>query len=149
MNPLADTILICDRINRYLLDAISDEQLKVKVDKSKTPVGHFCHIHNVRLMWIKAIVGSCEITQLDEKSSSREEISAGLKESGRVIADLVADASEKGVRIKGFKPTTESFVGYLCAHDSFHRAQIELALRQAGMPLSDKVAYGMWEWGVR
>lgn len=100
-------------------------------------------------MWIKSIDGVCELAKLDEKNAGRVEIAPSLEESGRVLAELVNQAIEKGERVKGFKPSTEAFVGYLCAHDSFHRAQIELALRQAGMPLSDKVAYGMWEWGVR
>lgn len=149
MNPLVETILISDRINRFLLDALDDHQLLAKVENSKTPTGHFCHIHNVRLMWIKAIAGSCELAKLEEKGSSRREISIGLEESAAQLAELVAEAINKGVRVKGFKPSTESFVGYLCAHDSFHRAQIELVLRQAGIPVNDKVAYGMWEWGVR
>ncbi|MFM9873692.1 MAG: DinB family protein [Fimbriimonadaceae bacterium] len=149
MHPLAETVLICDRINRYLLEAIDNEGLHVKVEKSKTPAGHFCHIHSVRLMWIKAIVGTCELAKLEVKSSSRSEIAASLEESARVLADLVDQAITKGERIKGFKPSTEAFVGYLCAHDSFHRAQIELALRQSGKTLPDNIAYGMWEWGVR
>jgi uncharacterized damage-inducible protein DinB len=149
VHPLAETVLICDRINRYLLEAIDDDALQLKVDQCKTPVGHFCHIHGVRLMWIKSIDGSCDLAKLDAKSSGRIEIAESLAASAQVLAELVDQAVERGERIKGFKPSTEAFVGYLCAHDSYHRAQITLALRQSGKSLPDKIAYGMWEWGAR
>lgn len=29
-----------------------------------------------------------------------------------------------------------------------HRAHVELALRQAGLAVTDKTAYALWEWGV-
>ncbi len=58
-------------------------------------------------------------------------------------------ALASGVRIKGFKPDTAAFVGYIIAHDSHHRGQIAMLARQAGFPLPKQVDFGMWEWGVR
>ena len=51
--------------------------------------------------------------------------------------------------MKNFKPHAAAFLGYLISHEANHRGHIELALRQAGIPLDDKIAYGQWEWGVR
>lgn len=54
-----------------------------------------------------------------------------------------------GGKIKGFRPHASAFLGYLVAHESYHQGEIGLILGQAGLPLDKKVAYGMWEWGVR
>jgi uncharacterized damage-inducible protein DinB len=149
MSPLAEAVLICDRINVYLLDSLDPADLILKSDKSKSVAGHLCHIHNVRLMWIRSILKECPLQKLDDKSATKEQIATSLPQSAQMLADIIDEAIAKGERVKGFKPSTEAFVGYLCAHDSFHRSQIELILRQNGKPLSDKIAYGMWEWGVR
>ena len=51
--------------------------------------------------------------------------------------------------MKGFKPHITAFLGYIIAHESHHRGQIALSLKQAGHALDRKVGYGIWEWGVR
>jgi uncharacterized damage-inducible protein DinB len=40
-------------------------------------------------------------------------------------------------------------VGYLCAHEGYHRGEIGVILHQAGDKLDQKTAFGLWEWGVR
>ena len=37
----------------------------------------------------------------------------------------------------------------MIAHDGYHWGEIGIALHEFGHPLDRKVAYGMWEWGVR
>jgi uncharacterized damage-inducible protein DinB len=37
----------------------------------------------------------------------------------------------------------------MISHESYHRAEIGIILTQSDHPLDKKVAYGMWEWGVR
>ena len=51
---LLDTWNIHDRINLYLLDAISPDALTaVSASKGRSVGEQFMHIHNVRLMWLK------------------------------------------------------------------------------------------------
>lgn len=150
MNALLETWDISARLNIYLLEAISDEQLGIKLTKGKSVLGNFTHIHNVRLMWLKASAPELMegLAKLEE-GVSREELISSLSASAAAIRTLIERAETPDGRIKGFKPHAAGFVGYMVSHETFHRTCIELALRQAGTPLSDKVAYGMWEWGVR
>ena len=45
---------INSRPNLYLLEAISSEQLDIKLVRGRAVLGNFAHILNVRRMWVKS-----------------------------------------------------------------------------------------------
>ncbi|AIE86153.1 DinB family protein [Fimbriimonas ginsengisoli] len=151
MEALLDTWRINDRINRYLLDSIPPEALATALSKGKSVSGNLTHIHNVRLMWLKAAAPDLHEgqTKFDKEPVDHAALTERITSSGMAIEELVRRAGTPDGKIKGFKPHAAAFVGYLIAHESFHRAMVEIALRQAGIPLDDKSAYGAWEWGSR
>ena len=152
-NHLLETWQIHDRINLYLLDAIGAESLASHSASKGRSVGEqFAHIHNVRLMWLKSAapdllagLNKVEPDRAGDKKILRE----SLTDSGRAIGTLLTKSLEAEGKIKGFKPHASAFLGYLISHESHHRGQIALSLKQAGVPLDKKTAYGIWEWGVR
>ena len=152
-DPLVETWAIHNRVHLYLLDAISDEGLSTALSpKSRADWALFAQIHNVRLMWLKASAPNLMegVDKLDTKAiGSRDSLRAALESSGKAIESLLELAAADGGRVKGFKPHSAGFLGYLISHESHHRGQIEWALRFAGQPLDDKISYGLWEWGVR
>lgn len=140
---------INNRIDLYLLAGIDEQAMYVKAQKGKAVAGHFTHIHNVRRMWLSAAAPElAEGVEKLEPDAPCVAISAALEASGAAIRELLRHGLESG-RIKSFKPSPAAFFGYMTAHEGFHRGQIELTLRQIGFPLDDKVAFGVWEWGVR
>lgn len=152
-NQLLETWQIHDRINLYLLDAIDPLSLDSHSASKGRSVGEqLAHIHNVRLMWLKSAapdllkgLNKIENTQASDKNLLRK----SLADSGKAINELLSQSLASGGKIKGFKPHVFAFVGYLISHESHHRGQIALTLKQAGKPLDKKIAYGIWEWGVR
>ena len=150
---LVDAWRIHDRINRYLLAAVPAEAMSaVSASRGRTVGEQFAHVHNVRLMWLKeAAPELLEGLQKVEKEAAgdAEGLRAALEASGQAVAALLARAVESGGRVRGFKPHAAAFLGYLVSHESHHRGQIALTLKQAGHPLDRKVAYGLWEWGSR
>jgi uncharacterized damage-inducible protein DinB len=152
-NQLIETWQIHDRINLYLLDAIDPASLDShSASKGRSVAEQFAHIHNVRLMWLKASapdllkgLAKIEGVQANDKKVLRK----SLIDSGSAISNLLAKSLETDGKVKGFKPHAAAFLGYLISHESHHRGQIALTLKQAGKPLDKKIGFGMWEWGVR
>jgi uncharacterized damage-inducible protein DinB len=150
---LVDTWRIHNRINLYLLDAVAPEALAdVSASRGRTVGEQVAHLHNVRLMWLKAsapelLEGLAKVEK--DAAGDRDGLRAALEASSAAIERLLAEAVEAGGRVKGFKPHVTGFLGYLISHESHHRGQIALTLKQAGHPLDRKTGFGLWEWGVR
>jgi uncharacterized damage-inducible protein DinB len=150
---LLDSWRIHNRINLYLLDAIADEALDdVAPTRGRSVAMQFAHLHNVRLMWLKAaepaLLLGLEKFASDGPRPGREALRAALEGSATEIESLLAAGLESG-RIKGFKPHPAGFLGYLIAHESHHRGQVMLTLKANGHLVDKKVQFGLWEWGVR
>jgi uncharacterized damage-inducible protein DinB len=150
---LIETWAIHNRINVYLLDAIPEEALSASLTpKGRNVCGQFAHIHNVRLMWLKSAAPDLleGLEKIETKGAGdKAELRAALVASGEAIAKLLRKAFAAGGKVKGFKPHAAAFLGYLISHESHHRGQIGWTLKHSGHPLDMKVAYGLWEWGVR
>jgi len=152
-NQLLETWEIHDRINRYLLEAVDPQSLgSHSVSKGRSVGEQFAHVHNVRLMWLKSAAPEL-LTGLNkienEQANDKKLLSKSLTDSGKAIGALLAQSLEAGGKVKGFKPHAAAFLGYLISHESHHRGQIALTLKQAGKPVDKKISYGLWEWGVR
>jgi uncharacterized damage-inducible protein DinB len=152
MEQMIDTWNIHHRINIYLLDAIKEEYLAdVSASKGRNVGEQFAHIHNVRLMWLKAAAaelldGPNKIEK--EKGITKKQLVTELNKSAVAIEQLLKKGFAEG-KIKNFKPHPSAFIGYLISHESHHRGQIMLSLKQAGHPVDKKIQFGIWEWGSR
>jgi len=150
---LNETWEIHNRINLYLLESIAPAALAAHSASKGRSVGEqFAHLHNVRLMWLKAAAPELlkGLTKIEkEQAEDKKLLQQSLQQSGKAVGLLLNQSSESGGKVKGFKPHVTGFLGYLISHESHHRGQIALSLKQAGHPVEKKVLYGIWEWGVR
>ncbi|MGE3821331.1 MAG: DinB family protein [Isosphaeraceae bacterium] len=151
-DPLVETWTIHDRINRYLLDAVPQEALGLALAaRHRTVHQLFGHIHNVRLMWLKAAAPELMegLAKVEGTDGDKQALASALEASGLAVAALLRKSLAAGGKVKGFKPHATAFLGYLIAHEAHHRGQIGWTLKGTGHPLPAKVAFGLWEWGVR
>lgn len=151
-DQLIETWHIHDRINRYLLNAVSEDALGSALGpKHRTIYKLFAHIHNVRLMWLKSAAPEllAGLDKLEGETGDKDALAAALESSGQAIAALLRKSLAAGGKVKGFKPHVVAFLGYLISHESHHRGQVGWTLKNSGHPLDQKTSYGLWEWGVR
>ena len=159
---LVDAVLAAfdtnDRINHYLIENLPAESWRAEPPngKGRDIASIVAHMHNVRLMWLKAAGGKPSPEQdqkipgqLDRLKVTPAQASKGLAESRAALHEVLKASLAGDGRVKGFRPDVAGFVGYLIAHDAHHRGQITMLARHAGHPISQKAMFGMWEWGSR
>jgi uncharacterized damage-inducible protein DinB len=138
-----------DRINHYLIENLPPEAWKPPGEKGRTIAAIVAHMHNVRVMWLKAAKSKDIPAQLERATVTPAQAVRGLEGSRLALRAVISSALEADGRIKGFRPDVAGFIGYLIAHDAHHRGQITMLARQLGHPLALKAMFGMWEWGSR
>ena len=140
-----------NRINTYLIRNLPEEAWRATPPggKGRDIASIAAHMHNVRLMWLKAMGSKDLPPKLDPSTVTSEEAIEHLDASFRALETELKKALESDGRIKGFKPDAASFFAYLMAHDAHHRGQITMLARQAGHPVSQSTGFGLWEWGTR
>jgi len=141
-----------ERINQYLIENLPAEAWRAEPPsgKGRDIAAIVAHMHNVRVMWLKAAAKGSKIPeQLDRASVTPVQASRALGQSHEALTAVLDAALKSDGRIKGFRPDVAGFVGYLVAHDAHHRGQICMLARQVGHPLSQKAIFEMWEWGSR
>jgi len=152
-NQLLETWEIHNRINLFLLDGIAPEHLQdVSASKGRNAGEQFAHLHNARLMWLQVAAPDLFKKQkmIEKQTAAKKDVlRRALTASADAVKVVLKKSLESDGRVKGFKPHAAAFLGYLIAHESHHRGQIMLTLKQNGHPVDKKVQYGIWEWGVR
>ena len=141
-----------NRINQYMIENLPSEAWRAEPTRGKgrTIAAIVAHLHNVRVMWLKAAAKGSKIPdQLDRMNVTPALAMKALEQSRAALSAVLKSALECDGRVKGFRPDVAGFFGYLFAHDAHHRGQICMLARQVGHPLPQKAIFGMWEWGTR
>lgn len=150
MHALIETWQIHSSMNAYLLNAIADTHFTdIASTKGRSVGEQFAHIHNVRLLWLKAAAPElvAGINKVEKETGiTKNLLINALQQSTEAISQLLEKGIAEG-KIKGFKPHPTAFLGYLISHESHHRGQIMLCLKNNGHLPDKKIQFGLWEWG--
>ncbi|HET6181555.1 MAG TPA: DinB family protein [Candidatus Sulfotelmatobacter sp.] len=140
-----------NRINEHLIENLPPGAWTAKPPdgKGRTVAAIVAHMHNVRVMWLKAAKADEIPDQLNRATVTQVQAIRALESSRNALSGMISRALAADGRIQNFRPDVAGFLAYLIAHDAHHRGQITMLARQLGHPLPTKAMFGMWEWGKR
>lgn len=139
------------RINEKLIDAISAEGMQCTLSKrgGRNVVRQFAHLHNVRIYQLENRAKDLA-AGLDKFATADEPGKAQLKKamaaSGERIETFFRDVLAGKPKRRCFKKGPIAFLGYLIAHESHHRGNILLTLKERGCQPDKDVRYAIWDW---
>ena len=148
---LLSALATSERITQYLLEGLPAAAWRAETPgEGRTIAAVVSHLHNTRLMWLKAAAKGTKIpAQLDRLKVTPDQARKALAVSHAAVAKLVESSLATDGRIKNFPPDVAAFVAYLLSHDAHHRGQICMLARQVGHRLPNQIIFGMWEWNKR
>jgi uncharacterized damage-inducible protein DinB len=117
--------------------------------RGRTVYEQLAHLHNVRMQWLDIVAKDiCKKYKIIGKDTSLDKkiLVEALEGSGKGIEAFIDKSWEKEGKVNSFKKGLIPFIGYLIAHESHHRGNVLLTLKQTGVKIPDELKWGIWDW---
>lgn len=149
---LLETWRMHHSMNVIIIDSITDAgmQKTLSVRGGRTIYQQCVHIHNIRMKWLevcaKDIFKKYKLLN-KETPFDKKMLKKAIGDSANGIEELLSRSWDDAGKVKGFKKGVIPLLGYFISHESHHRGNILLTLKQSGEKIPDNVKWKLWEWG--
>lgn len=137
--------------NLLLLKHLDENFLLSRIKTRGRTVGdQVVHMHNTRIAWTEFVAKEIfDKTLLIKKESNPDttHLASAFAASAKKIEEVIHRSWEKEGKLPSFKYGLIPFVSYLVSHESHHRGNILLTLKQHNFKLPHDLQWGLWEWG--
>jgi uncharacterized damage-inducible protein DinB len=134
-----------------LLRALPEGGLEARaVEGSPSIAQLFTHIHFVRLVFVLEDAPEFARSLPEEEWAAErdpERIAQMLNDSAKVVRDAVKNGVEAGRDMKLHYDHPILMLQHMIWHEGYHHGQVKLALKVAGLPMTDQKA-GPVTWNV-
>lgn len=140
-----------NRVNLLLIDNISDAGMRVTLSRrgGRNVVRQFAHIHNNRVWHLtrraKPLAKGAHLFETYDEPDRRT-LAAAIEDSSQRIEQLIRLAVQGAPGIRTLKRGLVPYVAYFIAHESHHRGNILLTLKQCGHRIDKRIQYAIWDW---
>jgi uncharacterized damage-inducible protein DinB len=139
------------RVTLLLLAHISDEGLRCTLSKrgGRTVARQLAHLHSVRVWHLEsraADLAKGMTAFATEDEPDRGTLEQALTLSAARVESFLERAITGEGKARAAKKGAIASLGYFIAHDSHHRGNILLTLKQCGHRVDPEVAMSIWDW---
>lgn len=151
LEQLLETWRTNQRITLMLIDRIDEAGMGCTLSTrgGRTVARQLAHLHNVRVWHLqnraRDLAEGLEVFPTHDEPH-RERLTAALTASAARIETFIADCVAGRPRRRCLKKGIVATLGYFIAHESHHRGNILLTLKQSGHPLDVSTRNGIWNW---
>ncbi len=140
-----------NRINLFLIDEISDEGMRCTLSTrgGRDVARQFAHIHNNRVWHMERRAKDLaeELSKFPTKlSPEKDELREALSSSCDVMESYFEGVLAGEPKRRGFRKGIFTTFGYFVAHESHHRGNILLTLKQSGHAVDKTARDAIWGW---
>lgn len=150
-NDLLEAWRTNNRISLHLIDRISDAGMLCTLSKrgGRGVAGQFGHIHNVRVWHLEKRARDLAeglVTFQAKQVPTRGQLRDAFEASGAAIETFLSELQASAPKRRPFKKGIATTLAYFVAHESHHRGNILLTLKECGHNLKKDEQYAIWGW---
>jgi len=140
-----------NKIDLLFIELIDDGDMNKTLSNrgGRTVYEQLVHMHRVRIQWLTIVskeFSKKNYSPAKESAVDKEHLFAAFEQSAKDLEQFIDKSWDNNGKVNSFKKGLIPFISYLIGHESHHRGNILLTLKQSGVKIPDELKWGIWDW---